>query len=215
MAETTKDMTFHLEAYIGRWRNFELYFDDPDAGMQAAWADAERVTREKKKNIISRYLFRHGAKRFWIDACYTRTRENPVQLGEWAITAAGSADGCQDVQILWTAADGKVLADYRYTLDTVLPEGLERKPNCLLRAQDAPADSPFRYLLLMPPMPERDAKDHGGLISHLHFQYASSKEQLLRGERLRKSHWYATMCDADVTKAQECAIVRALHGIHD
>lgn len=207
MADSTIDTTFHPEAYLGRWRNFELYFTDPDARMQAAWDEAERVTRERRKDLLSRYLFRHGAKRFWMDACYTQTSENPVRLGGWEVTS----DAPATLHILWTGEDGQALAEDDYTLDTTLPKGLEGKPNHLLRAQTLPSTSPFRYLLLMPPMPERSAKEHGGLISHLHFQYASDKEELIRGDRLRKTHWYATMCDADVTKEQECEIVRALH----
>lgn len=209
MAEQHTGMTYDRNAYIGRWKNFELYFTDPDPAMQAAWEEAEKVTRDKKKNLISHWLFRHGAKRFWMDACYTVTRENPVQLGGWEITAAGGSG----VHIVWKDADGQVLADGIYALDTIVPEGLERKPNFLLRATMISRDSPFRYLLLMPPMPERTAEDEGGLLSHLHFQYAARREELLRGQRLRQPHWYATMCDADATTAQEVAIVRVLHGI--
>ena len=52
----------------------------------------------------------------------------------------------------------------------------------------------------------------GGLISHLHFQFASTREQMIKENgKLKKPHWYATMCDADATMQQRCNIVRALH----
>ena len=58
----------------------------------------------------------------------------------------------------------------------------------------------------------KGAKEQGGLISHLHFQYASCREQLLKKNgRLRATHWYATMCDGDATLLQRCNIVRAMH----
>lgn len=202
-------MRIEQAEWIGSWKNFESYFTDEDPEMVQAWQDAERATAAKKKNLIERYLFRHGAKRFWMSGCYTQTDENPFPLGGWEITPVGE----EDVRIKWTAMDGRTLAEFTYAFDTVVERGLEGKSNFLLGAMDAPSDSPFRYLLLMPPMPKRTAKEQGGLISHLHFQYGSRKENILRGEKLRKPHWYATMCDAEATKEQECAIVRALHGV--
>ena len=84
--------------------------------------------------------------------------------------------------------------------------------NYLLHAENAPQDDPFAYLLSMPPMPEHAEKEKGGLISHLHFQFGRKKEQIVKSNgKLRKPHWYATMCDADATMLQRCNIVRALH----
>ena len=61
-------------------------------------------------------------------------------------------------------------------------------------------------------MPEHAEKEKGGLISHLHFQFGRKKEQIVKSNgKLRKPHWYATMCDADATTLQRCNIVRALH----
>lgn len=65
----------------------------------------------------------------------------------------------------------------------------------------------------MEPMPHRTARQSGGLLSHLHFQYASGPEHLFDPETntLRSPIWYATMCDAAGTLLEQCNIVRALH----
>lgn len=65
----------------------------------------------------------------------------------------------------------------------------------------------IRCLLAMEPMPPRTARKTGGLLSHLHFQYASSPEN----GKLCNPMWYATMCDGDGTLLEQCNIVRALH----
>ncbi len=73
---------------------------------------------------------------------------------------------------------------------------------------------PFSYLISMEPMPERSQKDQGGLISHVHFQYASQMEKLVNSKgKLKHRHWYATMCDGDADEKQRCNIVRAMHGL--
>lgn len=96
-------------------------------------------------------------------------------------------------------------------LSEIVPKGLEGKENFLFVAESAPDGCPFRYMLAMEPMPEREAKNNGGLISHLHYQYGSSKEKLLKDGKLANPMWYATMCDGDGTLLDECNIVRALH----
>ena len=65
----------------------------------------------------------------------------------------------------------------------------------------------------MEPMPPRAARLQGGLLSHLHFQYASGPEPLFDPDThaLRSPRWYATMCDGDGTLLEQCNIVRALH----
>jgi len=203
-------MQFDRAEWFGSWENFELYFDDPDPAMQAAWTDAEQAVRTKKKNPVAAMVFRHGAKRFWQDACGTRTDESPCRLGGWRVQPEGE----RDVRIEWLDDARQSLGSWRYTEESILEKGLEGKPNIVLFAPDAPAGCPYRYLLSMAPMPARAEKDHGGLISHLHFQFAAEKTGLIKpGGHLRRPHWYATMCDADVTMQQRCRIVRALHGI--
>lgn len=115
--------------------------------------------------------------------------------------------------IAWTDADGNTLGRAVYHLDHVLERGLEGKENALFVAEDVPADWPFRCLLAMEPMPPRAARLQGGLLSHLHFQYASGPEHLFDPDThaLRSPLWYATMCDGDGTLLEQCNIVRALH----
>lgn len=154
-------MGFDRKEWIGNWENFELYFTDLDPAMCRAWADAEREIRERKMDLISSILFRHGAKQFWMDGCYTVTEENKVRLGGWHVKPAGE----NDISVEWLDEAGKNLGCYIYTLDMVLPKGLESKENYLLHAENAPQDSPFAYLLSMPPMPEHAEKEKGGLTA--------------------------------------------------
>ena len=201
-------MDFDTKEWLGNWENFELYFTDGSPAMVRSWEDAEKAVKENKNGLISAILFRHGAKRFWQDACYTVNKENPTMLGGWNIAPSGA----NDIIIDWIAADGKSLGHYEYGLDMVVEKGLEGKPNFLLKAKNAPEGCPFRYMLSMPPMPEHEEKNRGGLISHLHFQYSSDRDMLVKvNGKLRHPHWYATMCDRDATLLQRCNIVRAMH----
>ena len=98
-----------------------------------------------------------------------------------------------------------------------MERGLEGKENALFAAEDVPADWPFRCLLAMEPMPPRTARQSGGLLSHLHFQYANDLHTLVATdeatgvETLRNPRWYATMCANEGTVEDRCAIIRALH----
>ena len=70
----------------------------------------------------------------------------------------------------------------------------------------------FRCLLAMPPLPERTARAHGGLLSHLHFQYAAGWTALVGTDgKLSHPMWYPTMCDGAGTLLEQCNIVRAMH----
>lgn len=85
----------------------------------------------------------------------------------------------------------------------------------VFHASDAGASDPFAVLIAMEPMPERSVLRHGGLLSHLHFQYASDEGELIKGTgkqaTLRHRMWYPTMCAAEGTLLDQCNIVRALH----
>ncbi len=203
-------MDFDRKEWLGNWENFELYFTDKSPAMVMTWEDAEKAVKENKNGLISTILFRHGAKRFWQDACYTVNKENPDMLGGWIIEACGE----KNITLEWLDVNGKSLGRYEYELDMVVEKGLEGKPNFLLKAKDAPEGCPFTYMLSMPPMPEHEEKNRGGLISHLHFQYASKKDELIKSNgKLKYPHWYATMCDRDATLLQRCNIVMAMHKI--
>lgn len=154
-------------------------------------------------------MFKSGAKQFWQTACVTTSIGNPHTLGGWTITPADGGKLC----IAWTDADGNPLGRAVYHLDHILERGLEGKENALFVAEDVPADWSFRCLLAMEPMPPRAARLQGGLLSHLHFQYASGPEHLFDPDThaLRSPLWYATMCDGDGTLLEQCNIVRALH----
>ncbi len=195
-------MTYTQTDWLGRWQNFESYLTSTEPHMLAAWQDAEGVAAALP-------MFKNGAKAFWQMACVSTSIGNPRTLGGWNITPADGGKLC----IEWLAADGEPLGKAVYHLDSVLERGLESKENALFVAEDVPADWPFRCLLAMEPMPPRTARLAGGLLSHLHFQYASSVEHLLdpQTHTLRSPMWYATMCDADGTILEQCNIVRALH----
>lgn len=103
----------------------------------------------------------------------------PRQESAGVETAAGEADG---FIIDWLAGPDRSLGRYRYRLDRTIAKGLEGKPCYVFHATDAPAGCPFSVLVAMDPMPERAALASGGLLSHLHFQYANDDGMLLRAE---------------------------------
>ena len=110
----------------------------------------------------------------------------PRQESAGVETAAGEADG---FIIDWLAGPDRSLGRYRYRLDRTIAKGLEGKPCYVFHATDAPAGCPFSVLVAMDPMPERAALASGGLLSHLHFQYANDDGMLLRAEStLRQTH---------------------------
>ncbi len=192
-------MIFDKEEWLGSWVNFESYIYSAEAAMKQCWAEAEELAQTMP-------MFKNGAKAFWRMACNTINAENTVRLGGWQIDATEKG-----MSIEWFAENGSSLGKHNYILSTIIPKGLEAKENLLFEAIDAPEGWPFRYLLAMAPMPERSAKNNGGLLSHLHFQYAGSPEKLLKDGVLCKPMWYATMCDGDGDLLQQCNILRALH----
>lgn len=192
-------MEFKKNEWTGSWVDFESYIYSEEAAMEQCWADAEG-------NAKVMPMFKNGVKPFWMMACNTINEENNVRLGGWNIQPTE-----EGMEIEWTDAEGHSIGKYQYILDSIIAKGLEAKENFLFVANDAPAECPFRCLLAMEPMPERSAKNNGGLLSHLHFQYASSLDLLLNENKLRKPMWYATMCDAEGTLLDCCNIVRALH----
>lgn len=193
-------MELKTAEWLGRWENFEDYIDSTDPNMVRAWQDAQAAAPANP-------MFARGVKAFWQMACATRTPHNPDRLTGWAVTEAEGG-----LHIQWFGPEGRPLGGQDYRLDRVVPLGLEGKANLLLVADAAPEGWPFRCLLAMEPMPERAAHLHGGYLSHLHFQFAATPEQLLRPDgKLANPHWYATMCATDGTLLERCNIVRGLH----
>ncbi len=192
-------MIFDKEEWLGSWVNFESYIYSEEAAMKQCWSEAEELAKTMP-------MFKNGAKAFWQMACNTINEENPLRLGGWQIEATEKG-----MSIEWFAENGSSLGKYNYTLSQIVPKGLEAKENFIFAAMDAPENWSFRYLLAMAPMPTRSEKNNGGLLSHLHFQYAGSPEKLLKDGVLCKPMWYATMCDGDSDLLQRCNIIRALH----
>lgn len=192
-------MNFNKNEWIGRWTNFENYIYSEEPALKQCWSEAEKLAPNMP-------LFKNGAKAFWQMACNTINEENPVRLGGWNIEATDTG-----ICIEWYSENGVSLDKQNYVLSAIIPKGLEAKENLLFEAMDAPTDCPFRYLLAMVPMPQRSAKNNGGLLSHLHFQYASSLEKILKDGVLCKPMWYATMCDGEGSLLDCCNVVRALH----
>lgn len=192
-------MEFNQKEWLGCWVNFESYIYSEEPAMQKCWEDAEAAAKMVP-------MFRNGAKAFWQMACDTVTAENPVRLGGWHIEVDNVG-----MQIEWIGENGENLGKQTYALSAIVPKGLEAKENFLFEAKDAPEGWPFRYLLAMPPMPPRSALAEGGLLSHLHFQYAGSIDCLLKDGKLVKPMWYATMCAGNGMLLDCCNIVRALH----
>lgn len=200
-------MNICFQDWLGRWESFEHYFPVTHGPIAQAWEEAEALCRSHP--IMSR-IFRSGCKNFWMRACRTAAPCNSVVLSGWEIAHADA----EQVTIHWLGEGGVDLGTLTYAPERILAHGLEGKEMLLLRAKDAPKGCPFRYLLTTEVMTARSAKEQGGLLSHIHFQYAPEVGALIQGQRLMNHLWYATVCDADGTEEQKAAIVRALHNPH-
>ncbi|WP_144446304.1 hypothetical protein, partial [Bifidobacterium longum] len=144
-----------------------------------------------------------------------------IHIGYWRVNEPAAESGSTDdaaLAIEWFAEDDTSLDTYEYTIDHVIEHGLEGSPTFVFHTTDPAAeDSPFRWLLAINPLPSRKAFAEGGLLSHLHFQYANDLHTLVATdeatgvETLRNPRWYATMCANEGTVEDRCAIIRALH----
>lgn len=144
-------------------------------------------------------------------------RHRIAALASSPAAESGSTDNAS-LAIEWFAEDDTSLDAYEYAIDHVIEHGLESSPTFVLRTADPAAeDSPFRWLLAINPLPSRKAFAEGGLLSHLHFQYANDLHTLVAtdeatgAETLRNPRWYAAMCSNEGTVEDRCAIIRALH----
>lgn len=186
--------------WTGSWNNFECYIESEEPHLIRAWQEAEAAVAQMP-------MFRQGAKAFWQMACRTVTQENPHKLSGWNVSE--NRDG---ITIEWLAEGNKALGKYDYHIECVIEKGLEAKPNFLFCAGNAPEGCPFCFLLAMEPMPERSAYLEGGYVSHLHFQFAGKKKELITEEgRLVNPGWYATMCAKEGSLLEQCNIIRGLH----
>lgn len=124
-------------------------------------------------------------------------RHRIAALASSPAAESGSTDNAA-LAIEWFAEDDTSLDAYEYTIDHVIEHGLESSPTFVFRTADPAAeDSPFRWLLAINPLPSRKAFAEGGLLSHLHFQYANDLHTLVAtdeatgAETLRNPRWYA------------------------
>ena len=177
-------MNYQQKDWLGSWQNFENYLVSTAPAMQACWTQAEEAAKALP-------MFQAGVKTFWQRACGTALA-GPV-LGGWQIEAANA----QDLRIIWLDAAGQPLDSAVYHFTGALEKGLEGKVCAKFETAGALQHPQFRCLLAMPPMPERTARAHGGLLSHLHFQYAAGWTALV-GTDGKLSHpcWSsATLCE--------------------
>lgn len=194
----------NLNEFVGNWENFENYFDDISPNMQKAWRDSEEAIKKQKKNLIASYLYRNGAKAFWQSACYTINKENKIRLNGLNI----STDD-ESLIVQWYDLNNNLIGKYKYFLDSIIDKGLEGKENYLFKSNE---NSNFKWLLLMEPMPNKLEKEKSDLIAHFHLQFSSKKENLVnKNMKLVNKHWYATMCEGNVSMLDRCNIVLALH----
>lgn len=192
-------MNYQQKDWLGSWQNFESCLTSQAPAMQQAWVEAEKVAAAMP-------MFKAGAKTFWQQACST-AMAGPV-LGGWQIEAANA----QDLRITWLDVEGKALDSAVYHFTGALEKGLEGKACAKFETAGALQHPQFRCLLAMPPMPERTARAQGGLLSHLHFQYAASWTAIIGTDgKLSHPMWYPTMCDGAGTLLEQCNIVRAMH----
>lgn len=202
-------MELKASDWTGTWENFELWLDAKTPELARAWQEVEAAVAAMPPQVKA--MFGDDPRAFWRMACATVTPESPERLGGWKISDASDGNG-PALDIEWLAEDGHSLGRGRYELERTVTRGLEGKPNLLLRGHGDGLPKAYAWLLVMEPMPARTDREHGGLLAHTHFQFASSLERLLAADgALANPRWYATMCDAARTDAERVRIIRALH----
>lgn len=226
-SETPDTPVFRPDEWVGEWESFEHYIDSDEPELVDAWQASEAAVLANPKTAP---MAAHGGiKAFWASACKTTSTESIIPIGYWRISDPVGADTDADTNttdvdstpgftLEWFAEDDTSLDAYRYRLDHVMEHGLEGAPTFVFATDDPhAADSPFRWLLAIAPMPARTAFAQGALIAHLHFQYANALESLVSrdhatgAETLVNPRWYATMCACDGGAADRARVVRALH----
>lgn len=228
---------FRPAEWCGEWESFEHYITSDEAEVIEAWQASEQAVLANPKTAP---MAAHGGlKAFWAAACKTTSSESIIPIGYWRISDpigasigasidasadttanddATDIDSAPGFTLEWFAEDDTSLDTYRYRLDHVMEHGLEGAPTFVFVTDDShAADSPFRWLLAIAPMPARADFVRGALIAHLHFQYANALESLVSHdsatgvETLVNPRWYATMCACDGEAADRARVVRALH----
>ncbi|MCH9275771.1 hypothetical protein JS533_005735 [Bifidobacterium amazonense] len=211
---------FNPTEWLGDWISFERLIDSREPALERAWAESEAAMRRNKSAFTLMLPFFGGSiRRFWRWACRTTCRENRhASIVGWHIEPLEFGERPDNgFALAWLSGENTVIGRYAYQFDHMIDRGLEGKPCYVFHADSAPADSPFRVLIAMDPMPARAELSNGGLLSHLHFQYSNSEATLLRGEtgnpaaKLRHRMWYPTMCAGDGDLLAQCNVVRALH----
>lgn len=195
------------DEWLGDWVSFESYIDSDDPMIVGTWEEARHACAANPKMAM---MAQGDPRDFWRAVCRTTGPNNDVPIAAWHVEpASGVADG---VSITWKGIDGTVLGTYDYGLDRVIPHGLEGAPTNVFAASDAPAGSPFSWLIAIDPVPAHESRVGGGLISHVHFQYDASLDRLVDDrDALRNPRWYPTMCADEGDVADRCDVIRALH----
>lgn len=183
----------NLNKWNGEWENFENYIDSDDVNILKCWENAEEICHAIP-------MFQKGVKNFWKKACFTTTKDNSVSIDTWIVEAKN--DG---LDITWTLKDGSKWNNH-YILYSIVEKGLENKESYLFVSDIK--DTPFTFLLLMEPMPD---KTEAGLLPHLHFQYGKTAEELVQENQLVNPMWYATMVDKEGSLLQKCNLLNAMH----
>lgn len=198
---------FNPAEWFGEWFSFEQLIDSTDAALNQAWCEADAAATGP--------MATHGVRAFWSAACPTTGPDNKTRISSWTITPSAhyTNDG---FDMEWTAESGESLGLFHYRLADSIEHGLEGKQTLIFHADCSTVSNnttPFAWLIAIAPMPPRVELHNGGLLSHLHFQYAADLNTLIDPHtgKLRNNRWYATMCDASGTLLDRCNIVRALH----
>lgn len=218
----TDSMTFTAAAWTGDWISFEQLINSRDPDINRAWEESETAMRAHWSAFSIMLPFFGGSiRRFWRWACRTTGRENRyATIAGWQIEPLEFGNNPENgFALAWMSEENTVIGRYAYQFDHMIDKGLEGKPCYIFHADSAPIDSPFRVLIAMDPMPARTELENGGLLSHLHFQYGSSEDVLLKQAqgkpsetaKIRHRMWYPTMCDARGDTLAQCNIIRALH----
>ena len=188
--------------FVGEWLNFEYFIDSEDENMKKTWQEVEEHVQQG--NIP---MFKHGARNFWRQVCDTSRRYPGLNMKVCKIHVDDSA-----IYFEFINNQGQSLGLYAYEVDSIVEKGLEGKNNYLFVSKEAKDDYPFKYILAMDPLPEKKAAFNGGILRHIHFQFATTKDELIDDtNHLVHPMEYPTLCEADSTDLERYNIVRALH----
>ncbi len=199
-SNTTDSTAFDITDWLGEWESFEHYIDSDDAAIQQTWEAAEQAVLANPKMAP---MAARGIRTFWSMACSTTSPENIIHIGYWRVNepAAESAPRTMPRSPSNGSPRTTPASTPTNTPSTMSSSTVSKAPPPSCSTPPIrPPKTARSAATCHHPLPSRKAFAEGGLLSHLHFQYANDLHTLVATdeatgvETLRNPRWYATMC---------------------